>query len=110
MPAQISEIGPCKKLVKVSVPQDRVKQQLEKNYHELTHTIALPGFRKGRVPRALLEKRFGKHVEQELRNTLIQETLGEALEEGKLQPIGEPKVDKLEFDAAKDPALQYEAT
>jgi trigger factor len=110
MPAQISEIGPCKKLVKVTVPQDRVKQQLEKNYHELTHTIALPGFRKGRVPRALLEKRFGKHVEQELKNTLIQETLGEALEEGKLQPIGEPKLDKLEFDAAKDPALQYEAT
>ena len=110
MPSTISEIGPCKKLVKVSVPKDRVNERLEKNYSELSHTISIPGFRKGRVPRALIEKKFGKHVIQELQNTLIQETLGEALEEGKLQPIGEPKVDKLEFDAQKDPALQYEAT
>ncbi len=110
MAATISEVGPCKKLVKVTVPRDRVKQQLEKNYHDLSHSVNLPGFRKGKVPRAVLEKRFGKHIEQELRQTLIQETLGEALEEGKLQPIGEPKVDKLEFDAAKDPALQFEAT
>lgn len=110
MPASISEVGPCKKLVKVSVPRERVKEQLEKNYHELSHSLNIPGFRKGKIPRALIEKRFGKHIEQELQNTLIQETLGEALEEGKLQPIGEPKVDKLEFDASKDPALQYEAT
>jgi trigger factor len=110
MAANISEIGPCKKLVKVTVPQERVKTQLEKSYRDVSHTIALPGFRKGRVPRSLIEKRFGKHIEQELQQNLIQETLGEALEEGKLQPIGEPKVDKLEFDASKDPALQYEAT
>lgn len=110
MPSQISEIGPCKKLVKVAVPQGRVKERLEKNYHELSNTIALPGFRKGRVPRSLIEKRFGKNIIQELQQALIQESLGEAIEEGKLQPIGEPKLDKLQFDAAKDPALEYEAT
>lgn len=110
MPATISEVGPCKKLLKVAVPRERVREQLEKNYNELCRNIQIPGFRKGKVPRGIVEKRFGAHVVQELKQTLVQETLGEAIEEGKLQPIGEPKLDKLEFDAEKDPALSYEAT
>jgi trigger factor len=110
MPATISEIGPCKKLLQVNVPKDFVRERLDRNYKDLVNSIALPGFRKGKVPRAVLEKRFGKHVEQELTQTLVQETLGEALEENKLQPIGEPKLDKVEFDASKDPALVYQAT
>lgn len=112
MPATVSEVGPCKKLVKVTVPQDRVKKEIEKNYHELSHNLTLPGFRRGRVPRSLIEKRFGKHVAEDVKQSLVQETLGEAIEEAKLQPIGEPKLDpeKLLFDPAKDPALEFEAT
>jgi len=110
MPSTVAEIGPCKKLVQVNVPRENVKERLEKNYHDLSHSISLPGFRKGKVPRAIIEKRFGKHVEQELAQTLIQETLGQAIEESKLQPIGEPKLAKVAFDSTKDPALTYEAT
>jgi trigger factor len=110
MPVEISEVGPCKKRIKVTVPRDRVRQEIEKNYHELSHQIALPGFRRGRVPRGLIEKRFGKSIEQDIRHTLIQTTLNEALEENKLQALGEPRLEREEFDAQKDPALEYEAT
>lgn len=110
MPAEIHEIGPCKKRIRVTVPRDRVRQELEKNYSQLTGSVALPGFRKGRVPRGLLEKRFGKTIEQEIEQSLIAETLQEALEENKLQALGEPKLEKREFDKEKDPALEYEAT
>lgn len=110
MPVEINEIGPCKKRIKVTVPKDRVRQELEKNYHDIAHTIALPGFRKGRVPRHLIEKRFGKSIELELEQTLIQSTLTEALNDNKLQALGEPKVERHEFDKEKDPALEFEAT
>ncbi len=110
MPVEIQEIGPCKKRIRVTVPKERVREELERNYHELGHTIALPGFRRGRVPRQLLEKRFGKSIEQEIEQSLIRKTLSEALEENRLQPLGEPRVERRQFDAAKDPALEYEAT
>jgi trigger factor len=110
MPVEINEIGPCKKRIKVTVAKERVTQEIEKNYREVAHTIALPGFRKGRVPRHIIEKRFGKSIEHEIEQNLIQSTLNEALEENKLLPIGEPKLENHEFDKSKDPALAYEAT
>jgi trigger factor len=110
MPIEIQEVGPCKKRIRVTVPKSRVREEIEKNYQDLSHAISLPGFRRGRVPRQLLEKRFGKSIEHEIEQALIRQTLTEALEENKLLPLGEPKLEKCGFDAEKDPALEFEAT
>jgi len=110
MPVEISEVGPCKKKIKVTVERERVRQEIDKNYREICKTVALPGFRKGHVPRAVVEKRFGPGILADIQQSLIRSTLSEALDDNKLQILGEPKLEKHEFDKEKDPALQFEAT
>ncbi len=46
----IEDAGPCKKVVKATVPVEKVKKILAHNYEELSSTVRLPGFRRGRVP------------------------------------------------------------
>lgn len=52
---------------------------------------ALPGFRKGRVPRRLLEKRFKADIANDVRSQIVSESLSEAIEQNSLQPLSEPK-------------------
>ncbi len=107
---EIQEAGPCKKKLKIAVPRDTYREKLDANYRELSTTVRIPGFRPGKAPRQLLEKRFGKHVEEELKQNLIHEATHEAIEEHKLQAIGEPKVENVSFDREKELALEFEVT
>lgn len=104
---EIEDTGPCKKLVKASVPADKVKEILDHNYGELATTVSLPGFRRGRVPRRLLEKRFGEDLEKDVKETLLAESFEELAREEDLRVLGEPGFDKIEFDSGSD--FTYEA-
>ena len=104
---EIEDAGPCKKLVKASVPADKVKEILDHNYAELATTVSLPGFRRGRVPRRLLEKRFGEDLEKDVKETLLAESFEELAREENFRILGEPGFDKVEFDSGSD--FTYEA-
>ena len=97
MQVEVQELGPCRKLLKIEVPKEKIKEELDKNYTEIIGTIVIPGFRRGKVPRKLLEKRFGKKLDEEVKQNLMQESIQEAVEEQDLQPIGEPQIDNIEF-------------
>ena len=58
----IEDAGPCKKKIIIEVPEETIKEAIDNQYKELGHEVVLPGFRKGRAPRRLLEKRFGKET------------------------------------------------
>ena len=108
MKLTVETVGPCKKRLKVEVDAEAVKAEVEEHLQEASAHAQLPGFRKGRVPRAMLEKRFGPQIQEEARDHLMSESYRKALEQEKLSPLGEPTVDKVEFDLAK--GLVYEAT
>ena len=108
MQVEVEELGPCKKLLKVEVPAERIKERLSKNYTELAGTTIVPGFRLGRAPRRLLELRFGDEVLSEVKESLIAETSQEALEKEGLKPLTEPRVDNVQFD--EDKVLSFELT
>ncbi len=55
----IEEAGPCKKKVSIEIPEEAIKMATDEQYKTLRKEALLPGFRKGRAPRRLLEKRFG---------------------------------------------------
>ena len=61
----LEDIGPCKKKVSVEIPAEAVKTALDNQYNDLRREAVLPGFRKGRAPRRLLEKRFGKETTEQ---------------------------------------------
>ena len=104
---EIEDTGPCRKLLKATVAADKVKEILDHNYGELATTVSLPGFRRGRVPRKLLEKRFGEDLEKDVKETLLGESFEELIKDQELKILGSPSFDNIEFSAESD--FTYEA-
>jgi trigger factor len=90
---KVEDAGPATKKVSVEIPQDRIQSVLEKQYRELKREAAVPGFRAGRAPRKLIERRFSASIKEEVRRQLISESYQQALEKNNLQPLGEPEFD-----------------
>ena len=57
---EMSDVGPCKIKLRIEIAAERVHDEIEHKYEELNESVALPGFRKGKAPRMILEKKFGK--------------------------------------------------
>ncbi len=82
--------------VKVSIAPANEKKQAEKLLDELQEDAEMPGFRKGRAPRRLLEKKFGKALRGDATEKLVSAAFKKLVEEKKLRPIQTPKIDGLE--------------
>ncbi|MFN0060349.1 MAG: trigger factor [Planctomycetota bacterium] len=89
--------GPCQRRFKTIVSAQRVQADLNKNYQQLRNQVKLPGFRPGKVPRSVLEKRFAKDVEKDVREDLMRVVFGEEIKKQELRVLGEPEFDKVEF-------------
>ncbi len=90
----------------VTVPRDRVSRIRRSVASQIARNVRLPGFRKGHLPENLIEKQFGKAIEQETLDRVIQETYREALESRDLHPINQGQVENVQYDAGSD--LRYE--
>ena len=104
----VEEVGPCKKRLKVEVPRENVEEELKKRLEELKGSLALPGFRKGKAPKGLIERQFSKQVQEDVRNSLLSNFYQQAIEQNKLEPIGEPEFDNIDFDTSKP--LNFQVT
>jgi trigger factor len=93
MQVTISELSPVEKKVAVEIPWPYVAQKLDEAYKDLSRGVALKGFRKGKVPRPMLEKLYGRAVEQEVIKQLVQESFITAAQQHDLKPVAEPIVD-----------------
>jgi trigger factor len=107
MQVTITELSPVEKKVAVEIPWQYVAGKLDKAYRELGKGVALAGFRKGKVPRPMLEKMFGPRIEQDVMRELVQESFFTAAHEHDLQPVAEPVVDDAQFEKGK--AFHYSA-
>ena len=104
----IEEAGPCKKKVIIEVPQAKIKKLTEKQYEDLRKEALVPGFRKGRAPRRLLEKRFGKETKEQIKLTLLSDASKSAIEDNKLQALGEPDIDFEEIELPAEGPLTFD--
>ncbi len=93
---RLEDVGPARKCLTIEIPAQRISGIIEANYSRLGNDAVVPGFRKGRVPRRLLEKRFGSSLKEDTRNQLLGECYKEAIEQHKLDVIGEPDIKDLE--------------
>ncbi|MBA7687978.1 Trigger factor [subsurface metagenome] len=89
----IEEAGPCKKKVSIEIPEEKIKNATDEKYNDLRKEALVPGFRKGRAPRRLLEKRFGKETTEQIKLKLLIDASDSAVKDNELQPIGEPDID-----------------
>ncbi len=90
----VADAGPARKRLAIPIPVEAVKEKVETSWGALSMEAAVPGFRRGRVPRALLERRFGDSLLREARTQLVADAYSKALEEHKLRPVGEPELAK----------------
>ncbi|MGD0464492.1 MAG: trigger factor [Tepidisphaeraceae bacterium] len=91
---KIEDAGPATKKVSVEVPQELIATKLEEQFKQLRREAALPGFRPGRAPQKLIEKRFHNDVRDQVRRTVISESYEQAVSKHSLNVIGEPQFDK----------------
>jgi trigger factor len=94
MQVKIEDVSPVEKKLIVSVPWNAVDTRMGEAFRELTKSVQLKGFRKGKVPRSVLERMFGKRVRAEVAGQLVRESFVAAVTEHNLQAVSEPRVEE----------------
>ncbi len=108
MNVTIEDAGPCKKVLKFEIPTETIESEFEKKTQEVCGTVELPGFRKGCAPRKLIEKRFGTQIKDEVKQSLVNESYQKALEEHKINPVGDPKFGDVKMEMGQP--LNFDVT
>lgn len=106
--SSIQDIDEVTKKITVTVGKDRVVREYEDSVKQVGRTASIKGFRPGRVPRHMVERLMGDRIKFDITNKLINEGLRSAVEEHKLDTVGEPQIDLKEMQTAKE--LEFCAT
>lgn len=97
MNVTIEQLAPCKKLLRIEVDAQTVEATFDSVSRDFQRLAVLPGFRPGKAPRELILRRFEKEIEQEVKEKLISESYKKALEEQKIDTIGAPDIEEIQF-------------
>jgi len=96
MKIQVEDIGPVRKRVEVSIPEDRVALVHKKLLREFNRRAKIHGFRPGKIPPSILERHYGQSIETEMTSLLVSETLEEVLNSQGIEAVGQPTLEKSE--------------
>ena len=91
--------------LKIFIDKETMNSYMDEKYEEIKNTVNLKGFRPGKVPKEILKRQFGKAVFGEVLDKVLKETSTKALEENKIKPAGQPKIDLKSHGEDKD--LEY---
>lgn len=105
---QITDAGPCKKHIKIVVPQDEVERQFDESLGELRRDAQVPGFRPGRAPKTLVQRRFRKEVAGQVKTALVMACMEQLDDEYNLNPITQPDFDIEAIELPEDGPLSFE--
>ena len=91
--------------IKVFIDKKTMTSYMDEKYEEIKSTVNLKGFRPGKAPREILKRQFGKAVFSEVLDKVLKDTSTKALEENKIKPAGQPKLDLKTY--GEDKELEY---
>jgi len=104
----VENLAPCKKLVRVELDATVVDETFEAITKDFQKQAALPGFRPGKAPRPLVLKKYEAEIKEEAKRKLIGDSYRKALAEKKIEAIGTPDIEEIQFDRGQ--ALLFAAT
>jgi trigger factor len=84
---EVTELGPIKRSLKIEVPQEDVNKEFDRAYADLNRQVRIPGFRPGKAPLALLEKRYAKEVEEDVVRRLVPSYYDRAIRQAGIVPV-----------------------
>ena len=91
--------------LKIFIDKETMNSYMDEKYEEIKGTVNLKGFRPGKVPKEILKRQFGKAVFGEVLDKVLKDTSTKALEENKIKPAGQPKLDLKTY--GEDKELEY---
>lgn len=104
----VEDIGPCKKHVRVVIPQDDIQHFYGAAVDEMAGTATVPGFRVGKVPQKLVERRFRDELKGQVKQRLLIESLEQLSDDNELDPINEPDLDVDSIELPDEGDFEYE--
>ncbi len=105
---EMTDVGPCKKHIKVTVDREGVQKLLDDKYSELVVEANVPGFRPGKVPRKIIERRFHKEVSDQVKAEVLLSSLEQLAEDYNLAPLSPPNLDPAAIEIPKEGPMFYE--
>ena len=105
MKVTIENIKGLNKDLKVLIDKETMNSYMDEKYDEIKKTVNLKGFRPGKVPKEVLKRQFGKAIFGEVLDKVLKDTSTKALEENKIKPAGQPKLDLKTY--GEDKELEY---
>jgi trigger factor len=104
----VENLAPCKKLLRVEVDAKAVDAAFDSTTKEFQKQAALPGFRPGKAPRAMVLKKYEADIKSEVKRKLIGDAYRQAVDEKKISVVGYPDIEEIQFGPGL--ALQFAAT
>jgi trigger factor len=105
---EMKDIGPCKKHIKVIVEREDIDKRLDEKFKELIKDAAVPGFRPGKAPRKVVQRRFGKDVTDQVKGELLLASLEQLAEDHDVAPLTSPNLDPKKIEIPDKGPFVYE--
>ena len=97
MKVEVIDMGGCRKQLRVELDASELDEEFERITSGFVREARLPGFRKGKAPRARVAQMYAKQIEEEVRRRVIPDTYRRAVQEEKLHTVVNPDIDEVEF-------------
>lgn len=105
---ELKDIGPCKKHIKVTIDRGDIDSKLDEKYSELVTDAAVPGFRPGKAPRRIIERRFKTDVSDQVKSAVLLQSLEQLADEHDVAPLSAPDIDPSKIEIPKEGPMIYE--
>lgn len=96
MEFQVADTGPCRKTITVRIPAEKIRAHIDDVYKQASNQVQMKGFRPGKVPRQVLESRFGSDIQNEAKQSLVNQSFQEAMRDRDIKLIGAPRVEGID--------------
>ncbi|MEW6097069.1 MAG: trigger factor [bacterium] len=93
----------CELTLKITISKEEVQREFDKKYNKLILAVKVPGFRKGKVPRHILETRYGPAVEKEVIENLIITHYQQAIKENDIRVVSQPQIEEIKYVKKDEP-------
>ncbi len=102
----VDDISATMKRLKIEIPADAVEERIQKGLKEAQKQARIPGFRPGKAPMNMIEKKFGKEVEMDVMEKIVSEYYAKSLKEGGFVPVASPIVEE-SFDFKRNEPINF---
>jgi trigger factor len=108
MEVQVAESGPCRRSLTITIPAETIREHVSGVYKEAATQVEIKGFRTGKVPRKVLEQKYGSSILEEAKESLINKYFEEACRKTDTDFVGRPEVKNIEDPLDQNAEYEFE--